>query len=204
MRKIIFIILSLICLNIVLKAQTLNFYNANWRSETSMYDANSAVIDSKNRIWCATEGGVYCANLSDSTVKYLRNTDGLLVNEISAIEYIPERKEIILGASDGTIEIINEETFEITHNLDIQSFGLANPKINDIKYYNGIVYLATGYGISSFNPLDRTIIESVTKLGDFSQFSPINAISFNKDALWAMTESGLAKIDIKLNLLDRK
>lgn len=166
-----------------------------WNSITSMNNVNTSDIDSQGRIWAGCNGGIFVYNPADKSFKSFRNTEGLISLDISVIRFDNTRKQMIIGTSDGVIEIM-DENFKITHITDIKSARFPNPIINDIIIYNNFAFIAGGFGITKFDLNSNVFLESIFRFGTFSENLPARDIHIYNNQLWVATESGIGKVSL--------
>ncbi len=176
-----------------------NFRLDNWKSHTSVLDVLALDIDHKERIWAGSSGGVFVYDTKDKSYTTYNNINAILSNEITTIKAYPERELVMLGTFDGFIEVFTPEG-EWQHITDIYSQQFSNPRINDIAFTGNKAYIAGGFGLAIFD-LDRNVfLETVRKLGNFPNQTPINKLLLHEGTIWAATEVGVAKADMNEQL----
>jgi ligand-binding sensor domain-containing protein len=171
----------------------------NWKSETSLNNVISTDVDSKGRIWSGCYGGIFVYNPQDESFKIIRNTEGLISLDISLIRFDKINKNIIAGTSDGILEII-DENFNITHITDIKSSRFPNPVINDIVIKDSLAYIAGGFGITVFHLKNQVFLESVFKMGDFQENTPVKDIQLTTTDIWIASDAGIAYCSLRSNI----
>lgn len=197
LKKISFLAIFTIVANSFLYSQvTLT----NWKSYTSLMETKSVCLDSNGNYWAATSGGAYKYNIKDSTFEEFRNIDALLtidLNEVSA-----DKDNIYFGANNGILEIYNPKT-GWKHISDIKNSGFSNAKINDIVSYNGKVYIAGGFGLTVFNPIENIFIEDVKRFGNFPPQVEVKKILILNNEIWLATTNGVAKASLGNSIADK-
>lgn len=115
-----FIIVCLIALQFyILQSQTIDV--SKWTVETSLYSTNVALfIPSMKSICIGTSGGLIIKDDKDSVSIY-RTNNGLLSSDISALGYDSLKKQLWVGASDGSIDILDFTSQTWKHITDIKS-----------------------------------------------------------------------------------
>lgn len=177
-----------------------------WKTHTSFNTVRDATIDSKGRIWAATTGGVVSFNPEDSTYLTFTNTEGLLTIDINTINYDPVSKSIFAGASDGTLEILDENTLTWKHFPEIRnSKNFPNPTINSIFFHDGMAYIAGGYGLAVFDIVRGVFVESITSGYDsIPQYTNTNQVIIHNDTIWVATDAGIAYAKTGSTIADPK
>jgi ligand-binding sensor domain-containing protein len=171
-------------------AQT-SFVLGDWIAYSSMRTVRSASVDSRDRIWCATSGGVSVINPADGTTREFRNVDALLNIDVTAIHCDPVAKVVYIGSFDGSFAIVTED-FEWTNITDIRRASAYQRKqINDFHLVDSTLFIATDFGILNFDPVRRVFRETIDRIGTLQEKTPINALVTLRDTLWAATDSGI-------------
>jgi hypothetical protein len=174
---------------------SLEYKLENWKTYTSMLDATSASIDSQDRIWVGTSGGLFIVDSEDDIIDEYRNINALISLGITVVKCYPEKQLCYIGTSDGILEIASED-MQWTHITDIQMSSFENKKITDILFIGNKAYISGGFGISVFDIEKQVFIETASRLGNFSSNTMVNKIVLNDDIIWAATDKGLAYINI--------
>jgi len=142
-------------------------FSRNWKSHFS-YNDIVAITSSEATIYAAASNSIFIHSIAQNTNRQFTTVDGLSAANISVIEYDEERELIIVGFSNGLIEIINENTNAITSLNDIVrqiNFPPDQIKINDFFIDNSILYVATGFGIVEYD-LENSVFKNTYLLSD--------------------------------------
>ena len=167
----------------------------NWKSHSSIVKINHATFDSKYNLWFATDGGIFTKSQSDNSEKNYTNVESLLNNQISTIYFDNNSGRIYAGSKDGVLEIY--ENGKWIHISDIKNQKFANPEIKEILNVNGKIYIAGGFGLAIFDPINLVFLESVLKIGSFTINTPVNDILIKDNIIWLATDEGLANASIE-------
>jgi len=167
----------------------------NWKTYTSMLNAVSASVDSQDRIWVATKGGLFIVDPQDDSIDEYRNIDALISLNLTVVKCYPEKNLSFIGTSDGVLEIATED-MQWTHITDIQMSSSENKLISDILFVGNKAYIAGGFGISVFDVDKQVFIETASRLGNFSSNTIVNKIILHGNTIWAATDKGIAYIDL--------
>ncbi|HRP01668.1 MAG TPA: hypothetical protein PLE30_03370 [Candidatus Kapabacteria bacterium] len=166
----------------------------NWKSHSSIMKINFVSADANDNYWCATDGGIFKFDpISNSEIVYT-NVESLLNNQISTVYYDKDSKRIYAGAKDGIIEIFADGKW--LHISDIKNQKLSNSIINRIININGKIYIAGGFGLAIFDPINLVFKETIFKIGNFSINTPINDILIDDNKIWVATDEGIASADL--------
>jgi ligand-binding sensor domain-containing protein len=167
-----------------------------------MLDVRSAVIDSKDRIWTGTTGGLFVYDSSgNEPFLEFRNSDGLLSMDFTAMSADTVNKKIYMGTYDGYIEIADED-FNFNHITDIVAAGFPNSIINDIYLHDTLAYIGGGFGLTVFDLKHNVFLETVTRLGQFQPNTPVKQILIKNNYVWLATEAGIAVAELSSQIID--
>ena len=199
-KKTIYLIQFILCF--ILYTNTIQFIFAetqlkidNWQIHTSMLNVQTTAMDSKNRVWIGTTGGLTIYDDKNNDTILINRLNGLLSQNITKISSDIQNKLLILGTNDGVIEIVNEE-LQFTHITSIRDHNFSNSTINDIVIYNNKAYIAGGWGIAEFDIINKIFTNTIETIGEFQKNTVVNNIILQKDTLWAATASGIAFIPL--------
>lgn len=194
--KIFALIVCLLGVNYNLLAQ---FKLDQWEVHTSMYDIKTADIDSEGNIWAAASGGIFMHSSLTDEFNIYRNIDALIDLNINHIEVGPDNS-IYVGGVNGYLDIYDGKWHNI---LDIVSAKFTNPTIKDFLFHDSKVFIAGGFGLTVFDPIEEVFIEDVVRFGDFFNHIDTRKVLFFNGYIWVATESGLARAEYKGSIADR-
>ncbi len=202
-KKVIWLLLFFAFSKIILADNTPELAN-KWINYTDLKNVVSISVDKKSPIgYCATTGGLFVVDLSQKTVlKKFTNIDGLLSNNLTSI-YVDTLDRLWIGASDGSIAILDYNANSFRYIYDIKNSNENNKSINDFVQHGGNMFVATGYGIqkisiSNFNFLDAPYYT----LGNYPAKSKVLTISVYSGKLFAGTAAGIAFALVNSNNLN--
>lgn len=199
MKKILFLILSFISLN--LYSQEFRLYN--WEALTSHKSIRAAALDNDNNLWCASSGGIVRFDIDSKEIELFDNTNGLSSVNYSSIAFISDINTVIAGSNQGNIDVIFEDG-RILNIYDIANSNLTNKRINEIAYINGKVYIAGDFGLTEFNPNPEGSVFEQT-FGDSYRLVSVNKVRFFKNKIYIATEqNGVQILDVNKNISDPK
>ncbi len=142
-------------------------FSRNWKSHFS-YNNIVAVASSDTNIYAAANNSIFIHSIAENTNTQFTTVNGLSAEDISAIEYIDDRELIVIGFGNGLIEIIDENTNQITSLNDIArqiNFPPDQIKINTFFVDGSILYVATGFGIVEYD-LEANVFRNTYLLSD--------------------------------------
>lgn len=168
--------------------------SSKWENFTDLKNISSLATDTvSGRIYCASNGGLYTVDASTGTVlsKYT-NLNGLINNDITSLA-LDNGGKLWIGASDGSISILNLQNLTWKYIFDIKNSTESNKSINFLFQAGSFMFVATGYGIQKISDIDYNFIDApYYKLGSFPNNTAVYALTVNKNILYAATKTGIA------------
>ncbi|MBL4623614.1 MAG: hypothetical protein JKY42_00465 [Flavobacteriales bacterium] len=147
-----------------------------------------AVTDAGDRVYCASELGMYYFNKPDNSVNRMSRVQGLSDIGITDVVYSENQNIVIVGYSNGNIDLIG--TNQIINMEDIKRTSFPGQKrINKITVNNELAYLSCGFGIVVINLEKREVKETywLNTNGDLE----VNDVVVNEGYIYAATDNGL-------------
>ena len=204
MRKIIHKILFLLIL-VPLNIQAQDFSRL-WRSHFS-YRQIIDVTKSDTNIYAASENAVFSYEETTSEITTITTVEGLSAEQISTIEYIPNYQMLLVGYTSGLMAIYDElenDIITIVDIIDKQTIPPNLKRINDFYENDGLVYIATDYGISVYD-LDRLEFGDSYFIGNSGAQIKVNKTAIFNNQIYAACANGngIKKADLNNpNLID--
>ena len=125
-----------------------NFSNL-WEAHFS-YNKIVGVRAGNNKIYAASENVLFVYDTQTNETLNITTVEGLSGELISAIEYSEAFQLLIIGYTNGLIEIYSENDGSILPVVDILERETISPGLKTINHFNeheGLMYIATGFGI---------------------------------------------------------
>jgi len=165
-----------------------------WRSHLP-YSSATKVVVAGNKIFCATNGGLFYYNQSDRSIEKFSKENGLSDTEVSALGYSADLGITIIAYMNANIDLIQNNTIynipDIIRNTQI----LGDKRIYSIMIRDKFAYLSTGFGIVVLN-LEAKEITETYKIGEGGAQIKVNEMCFDGSFLYAATDQGIYKADI--------
>ncbi|MBK7106146.1 MAG: hypothetical protein IPH62_12765 [Ignavibacteriae bacterium] len=181
MKKIIL----LVFLNIITYSQTIK----SWEN----YSAFKNVVQScqiGNIIWAASDGGVFAFSTSDSSYQILTKSDGLISQNITAINK-DQNNKLWLGTNEGYIIVYTPETGELKTILEIFKTDKSIKSINNILISGDTAFVSTAFGLALINTNDFSFFDSILKFGNFASETPVKKVYLGS-TIFVITQAGIA------------
>ena len=154
-----------------------------------------------NKIFCATEGGLFYKDLQDNSLTKLTRKDGLSDMSIQTIAYYKDKELLLIAYKNSNIDLVFKN--QIINLGDIYRKQMAGDKtIYNIHFRENAAYLACGFGIVEINITGREIRDTYI-IGPGGSQIPVYDVHTNGQRIYAATSEGIysAFLD-NTNLLD--
>jgi len=173
----------------------------SWKDYLSYSNATKVAI-SAEKVYCATEGGLFYFDLQDNSVNKLSEILTLSDFGIKTIAYNTENDVLIIAYNNSNVDLVYGNGTVI--NLpDIKNkFMSSNKSINAISFLNDEAYLACGFGIIVLN-LSKNEVKDTYYIGEDGADVDVQDIAFLGQDIYAATVTGVLSASTNgTNLLD--
>jgi hypothetical protein len=169
----------------------------SWRNHADYSTAKkTAIFD--NKVFCATNNGLFYFDTEDGSLNTLSTTDGLSSINISMLEVVGDL--LLIGYEDGLMDVMDEELSITTFEDIFQSELRGDKKINEAVVIEDIIYLATNFGVFLYSIEENELIDAFQNLGEDGERILINGISTDNEKLFLSTAEGLLIGDLASNI----
>ncbi|HHG83782.1 MAG TPA: hypothetical protein ENJ82_03450 [Bacteroidetes bacterium] len=148
-------------------------------------------------IYAITAGGLFSYQINTGKIRQFSTIEGMSNLSPTTLFYDTSSDLIFIGYNDGTINYLDQAD-RFWYISDISRTELYTTKrINRFFTRDGLLYIATEFGIVVYDiALDETRF-SITKIGDKATGSPVKDIAFANGRLWAaMGGNGVWSVDL--------
>ncbi len=186
-RLLTYSTLSIFCiLTFWTKSQSVGI--GNFYDHLPYHNGNSLCF-SKEKVYVASGQAIFTYDLSDHSIEKLSKVNKLSDLEVSSIAYSEKHNSVIIGYETGNIDIIvNNQVINIpdVERTSIQGFK----SINEIFVQEDFAFLSAGFGIVKLD-IQRQEIKETYFIGDNGTNVFVNDLTFFKDSIYAVTNSGI-------------
>src|SRR5690606_22221873 len=127
-------------------------YSNLWEGHFSFLDIRD-IAQSTTKIYAAADNAIFVYDTSTNQFETITTIDGLSGQPISNIYYSETYDRLLIGYTNGLIEIVSEDN-EVLTVVDILDKPTIPPNLKRINHFfedNGVVYISTNYGISVYD-----------------------------------------------------
>ncbi len=152
------------------------------------------VTNTGDKIYCASERGLFYFNQVDNTVTPLSKISGLSELDVSTLRYDPESKVLVIAYLNANIDLIVQN--KIINISDIKRKSMTGDKtIYGIAFRNQFAYLSCGFGIVVLDLVKKEIKDTYI-IGPNGTEITVYDIDFLGNSIFAATESGIFSADL--------
>jgi streptogramin lyase len=161
-----------------------------WTDYQSYAHAKS-VVDTGDKIYCVTEGGLFSFNRADNSIRKLSGINGLSDVGVQRLAYNKENDVLVITYQNANIDLlIGNEVFNLS---DIKRKQIPSDKtINNVLFVGDNAYLSCGFGIVVVN-LKRKEIKDTYFIGQEGAYVNVQDMASDGTYFYAATTSGIYK-----------
>lgn len=173
----------------------------SWKIYPSYNRINDVAHISEGKVWAATSGGLF--QVEDTSItRTVTTLDNLYRPDGNGMVYYPGEDKLIISYIDGHIDVYDPETGNVEDVEDIKRAQQYTSKnINSMRVQGEQLYVATDFGVVVFNLNTLLVEDTYSKLGAFARGTAVNDVSIAGDSIYCAANEGLAKADLRENLL---
>jgi hypothetical protein len=180
---------SLLLLNAVCFGQLEPVAIGDWKIHLS-YRNPVDIARTDTKYYLAFGNGIYVYDSEDGSHEILAKSNALSGIGISQVEYFPDLQTVVVGYSDGNIDLVSSEG-EVYNMSDIKRSNIIGDKsIVNLVVYNSYVYICTGFGIVVLDPARKEIKDTYI-FGPGGTNIKVNSVCFDGTNMYAATDDGL-------------
>lgn len=159
-----------------------------WKDELPYQNART-VVQSGNKIYCATDVSMYSVDKTDFSMEKLSKVNGLSDIGFNTLYFDTDRNQLLIAYSNSNLDLMKEDG--IYNNADIKRKNIVgNKNINSIFEQNGFAYLCCGFGIAVLN-LEKHEFAETYYPGQTNSYNNVNGITADANYFYAATSTGM-------------
>ena len=168
--------------------------SGDWQDYLSYANAYR-VTEGDNKIFCATDGGLFYHDLQDNSLVKLTPREGLSDLGIQTIAWHKAKEMLFIAYKNSNIDLVFRN--QVVNLGDIYRKQInGNKTINNVLFIGNEAYLACGFGIVAVN-LDRREIKDTYIIGEGGNQIAVFDVESDGQRLYAATERGIYSADRK-------
>ncbi len=191
---------SLFLLVLIVSAAWSQRRMGTWQNYLS-YSNAVKVAEADDKIFCATEGGLFYVDYQDNSLNLLSGINGLNDFGIRTIAYSSQNKVLVVAYKNGNIDLVFPN--RVINLPDIKRKSITGDKtIYNILFAGTDAYLSCGFGVVAVN-LAKQEIKDTYSVGPNGSAIPVFDLETDGDYLYAATAGGILQASLRnTNLLD--
>ncbi len=174
-------------------SQNDNLKIGDWKHHFSFNDCFS-IIETPTQIIGASSLGLNIFTNNDQSLSSLTKINGLSDYNLSAIAYLPDNNTIIIGYTNGNIDLIENGSVYNINDLKIKQMD-GSKRINHFLNIDNTIYCSTDFGIILINT-DKKEISSSWYIGEEASGLQIFQLVTDGNSLYAATNKGVRKTSL--------
>lgn len=174
---------------------------SDWQTFSSMNTVRGVAVDPQFRLWCATSGGVFVHDPSDGTTREFRNINALSTLDATAIAADAATGMVYVGGFDGSIDVASPDLRWRSIRDIRRATQYQRRRINDLLVHDGMLYIATDFGIVTYDVERRLFMETIDRIGPLQEKTAVSSVCILHDSLWATTEGGVVVAPLRVTTL---
>lgn len=172
-----------------------------WRMHIS-YGSINSIAFSTHDTYAATSNGILVFGRDDSSVTSYNKITGLTSSGITAIGYDDAREQLLVAYADGVLDLVTPAETRRYDRLKNSATISGSKRLNAIRIYGDLAYIAADYGVVVFDLARREVKETWRDLGAGGSALKIARLTFGEGFIFLATEKGILMGDLRNNLLD--
>jgi hypothetical protein len=171
-----------------------------WKDYYSFTNA-TGIADAGDKIFCATDGGLFYLVKSDNSLHKISTENGLSDVGIRTLAWNDSRKLLLVAYENSNIDLIYEK--KIINLNDIKRKLLSGDKtIYNVIFQGNEAFLACGFGIVDID-LNKSEIKGTYIIGELGTQVKVFDLESDDQFIYAATETGIFSANLtNSNLLD--
>ncbi len=183
------IFITFFLLNSVIFAQD---YSGQWEGHFSYLNIKG-IAQGNNTIYAASENAIFEHNISTQENTHTTTINGLTGELISYYFYSTTYETSVIGYQNGLVEIVTPD--DVITIVDIYNKPNIAPnvkRINHVYEYNGVVFLSSDFGISTYN-LENLEFDDSYFIGNAGEQIPVRQTTVKDGYIYAATTQGIKR-----------
>lgn len=178
----------------------------DWQIHSS-YNSCVGVVEHDKKLYVACRYGLFTYDLGSKSLSKISKVDGLSDNSFSAIGYNKEYGVIVIGYTNGDIDLLKDNTIYNISSIKRAQNILGSKKINHIESYKNFVFVSTDFGVVKIDVVNPSIKESYKNLTKDGDVLKVNQALVKKtttsDSIFLATSVGIIYASLNAtNLMD--
>ena len=164
------------------------------------YNEVTTIAVSPQQVYAVSAGSLFSIDKQTELITLYSAASGLSGTDICALYYDEETAVLIIGYTDGKIDVLHNGRMEYISGLYTKDM-LATKTINNISVHDGRAYLAMDFGIVTFHLTKHELVDTYY-IGANATEVKVQDVVFQDDSIYAFTALTMYKASLKDNIVD--
>lgn len=161
----------------------------NWREHLPYLQGKSVEV-TPDRIYCATQDGLFAFHLNDNSVERFTKLNKLNDFGVTTIGYSSAHKVLVVVYNNTNIDLLYDNG-TVVNLSDIQRKNIpGNKSVNRITFEGDLVYLSCGFGIVVMD-LSRREIKDTYYISASGADADVNDVALDGTFIYAASNNGI-------------
>ncbi len=163
--------------------------NTRWTDYFSYFNVK-VITQVNDRLFCATENGLFSYNESTGDVKKFSKANGLHDVKISAFAYNSTNDALVVGYANGKLDIIKQNTVHLVIDIPFEQNYQGDKTVNHIYTEGDYAVLSMNFGVTVFD-LKRMEFRETCYFRISSNYYKVNKSAILNNKIYSASSNGL-------------
>ncbi|WP_187262591.1 type IX secretion system anionic LPS delivery protein PorZ [Pontibacter beigongshangensis] len=154
------------------------------------YQQGRAVAQTPDKVYCATERGLFFYDKEFNAVQTLTKVDGLREQRISALRYDPGTETLVIAYNNTNIDLLRGNRI-ININDIFRKTITGEKEIYQIFIHNKMAYLSCSFGVVVLDLVRLEIRDTYSNLGPSGEMLRVNSTAVLRDSIFVASNMGV-------------
>lgn len=121
--------------------------------------AASELIDTENHVYALSNGAIVCLDKASGQIQALSPATGLSEAKVKSIYYNYDKHYLLIAYTSSNIDLLYDDGHIVNISALADAVMNISRSINDVSFADGIVYVATDFGLIVIDEQKESVIE---------------------------------------------
>lgn len=121
--------------------------------------AASELIDTENHVYALSNGAIVCLDKASGQIQALSPATGLSEAKVKSIYYNYDKHYLLIAYTSSNIDLLYDDGHIVNISALADAVMNISRSINDVSFADGIVYVATNFGLIVIDEQKESVIE---------------------------------------------
>lgn len=126
---------------------------------TYQFSTASDLIDTENHVYALSNGAIVCLDKASGQIQALSPATGLSEAKVKSIYYNYDKHYLLIAYTSSNIDLLYDDGHIVNISALADAVMNISRSINDVSFADGIVYVATNFGLIVIDEQKESVIE---------------------------------------------